>query len=111
MSQYEGKSAYDLARETTPEDIRREAYWWVRGDGHYGTQTFYAGLCHGMHSWRHLSQDDVVVIKDVGADLTNEEVARMESAMKRYNEREHEQMVDSRTNNAFSYQDYEVARR
>lgn len=92
MTPHTGKPAIDLARSHIPQDLRAEAYWWVRADGYRGSQVFYDGERDGIHWW-HFGNGDRVYIKSKPRAMSNEEVERMDIAMRRYYATERERML------------------
>lgn len=87
-----GHTAFDLAREHIPADLRAEAWWWVRADGTHGKKVHYVGEEHGIHHW--LLGTDKVYLKSKPKSMSNEDVEKLEKAMRWYYERERERMVD-----------------
>lgn len=103
-----GKSALELTRSETPDEIRAEAFWWTRADGTRGTRIYYDGEEHGIHWWR--AGQSRFHLRSRPKLMDDYDVQKLEQWMSRYYEQQHEQMVDDRTDNVFSYQDYEVTR-
>ncbi len=110
MNLYIGKTALDLTRSTTPDDLRTEAYWWCNADGNRGTKVTYAGDAHGIHRWQVVGQECEMWLRSKPKPMSSDDQERIERSMRWYMERNHEQMIDERTNRVFSYQDYEAAK-
>jgi hypothetical protein len=89
-----GKTALDLTKSDTPADIRAEAYWFVRADGNMGQRLTYAGEQNGIHIWQ-VNSNTQMFLRSKPAHMSEEDTAKLNRTMAWYNERQHEQMIDT----------------
>lgn len=88
-----GRTALDLTKSDVPADLRAEAYWWVGADGNRGQRIYYVGEKHGIHAWQ-TDPDTQFYLRSKPRGMDAESEKQLNHWMRRYNERQHEQMVD-----------------
>lgn len=87
-----GKSALDLYRDKTPDDIRREALFWIQADGSRGSQVFYSGVENGMHHWQTVDGHKMR-LRSTPTPMSRDDEERMNASLRGYFAMERERML------------------